>query len=81
MNQQLTKQYEDLPKVAKIILQIFFGGLIGGVYRILRYFETKNIVTLIVAILGLVTGIGNVILWVIDILTELLSNEITFFAD
>ncbi len=53
-----TQKYEELPKIVKIILQIFLGGLIGGIYRIIRFVETKNVVTLVVGILVLVTGIG-----------------------
>lgn len=77
----MTKTYEDLPKIVKIILQLFFGWLIGGVYRIIRYTETKNIVTLVVGILVLFTGIGNGIAYVVDLVTELLSNRITVLAD
>ncbi len=76
-----TAKYEELPKIAKIIIQIFLGGLVGGVYRILRYLETKNIVTLVVGIIGLVTGIGNFVLWVLDLISEVLNNKITFMAD
>jgi len=46
-----TQKYEELPKIVKIILQIFLGGLIGGIYRIIRFVETKNVVTLVVGIL------------------------------
>ncbi|MBQ8580167.1 MAG: hypothetical protein IJ448_05685 [Oscillospiraceae bacterium] len=76
----ITKMYEDLPKLAKILLQIFLGGIIGGVYRILRFFETKNIVTLVVGILVLVSGVGNMIVWVVDLITEILYNKITVLA-
>ena len=76
----MTEMYESLPKVVKILLQIFLGGLIGGIYRILRFLETKNVVTLVVGILGLVTGIGNFILWVCDLVTEITSNRITVLA-
>lgn len=76
----ITKMYEDLPKLAKILLQIFLGGVIGGVYRILRFFETKNIVTLVVGILVLVTGVGNMIAWVVDLITEIMYNKITVLA-
>ena len=79
-NTSITETYESLPKLAKIILQIFLGGLIGGVYRILRFVETKNVVTLVVGIVGLVTGIGNAILWVVDLVTEITSNRITVLA-
>ena len=47
----LTKQYDNLPKIARILIQVFLGALVGGVYRILKYFETSNTVTLVVGIL------------------------------
>lgn len=78
-NSSFTAMYEDLPKIAKILLQIFLGALISGVYRILRFVETKNIVTLIVGILCFV-GLGF-IFWVIDLITEITSNKITVLAD
>lgn len=77
---KITESYESLPKILKLILQLFFGGLIGGVYRIIKFLETKNIVTLIVGILCLVTGIGNLIAWVVDWFTELFNNRITVLA-
>ena len=77
----LTRQYEDLPKIVKIILQLFFGGIIGGIYRIVRYVEKNNVVTLVVGILCLVTGIGNFIVWIVDLVTEILYNRITALAD
>ena len=76
-----TQKYEELPKIVKIILQIFLGSLIGGIYRIIRFVETKNVVTLIVGILVLVTGIGNLIAWIVDLITEILHNRITVLAD
>ena len=77
----LTAAYEALPKIVKIILQFFFGAFIGGVYRIVRYFEKNNVVTLVVGILVLFTGVGNVIAWIVDLITEITSNRITVLAD
>ncbi len=77
----ITETYESLPQLAKIVLQLFFGVVIGGIYRILRYVETRNIVTLVVGIVGLVTGVGNVVMWIVDLVTEVISNRITVFAD
>jgi hypothetical protein len=77
----LTATFESLPKLVKVILLIFFGWFIGGVYRIVRYLETKNILTLVAALLGLFTGVGNLIMEIADIVTEVLNNKITFFAD
>lgn len=77
----ITKFYDDLPKIAKLLIQIFLGGVIGGLYRVLKFLETKNIVTLIVGIVCLVTGIGNGIAWVVDLVTVALYNKITVLAD
>ena len=74
----MTQSYENLPKIVKIILQLFLGALIGGVYRILRFVETKNLVTLVAGILNFV-GLGF-IFWIIDLVTEITSNKITVLA-
>lgn len=77
----LTAAYEALPKIVKIILQLLFGGVIGGIYRIVRFVEKQNIVTLVVGILCLVTGVGNLIAWIVDLITEITSDRITVLAD
>ncbi|MBQ8341217.1 MAG: hypothetical protein IJY22_02430 [Clostridia bacterium] len=77
----MTASYEALPKIVKIILQLLLGSLIGGIYRIVRFVETKNIVTLVAGILVLVTGIGNLIAWIVDLVTEITSDRITVLAD
>ena len=43
-----TAMYEALPKIVKVLLQLFLGAIIGGIYRILRFLETGNIITLVV---------------------------------
>ena len=76
----LTGAYEALPKIVKVLLQIFLGALIGGVYRIVRFFETGNIVTLIAGIAALIPG-PDFVAWIIDLVTEITSNRITVLAD
>jgi hypothetical protein len=77
----MTKTYESLPKIAKILIQIFLGAIVGGIYRIVKYFETKNIVTLVVGLLVTFTGIGNAIAWVVDLVTQFLTGKISVLAD
>jgi hypothetical protein len=77
----MTKTYESLPKIAKILIQLFLGSIVGGIYRIVKYFETKNVVTLVVGLLVTFTGIGNFIAWVVDLVTEILYDKITVLAD
>jgi hypothetical protein len=76
----LTGAYEALPKLVKILLQIFLGAIIGGVYRILRYLENKNIVTLVVGILALIPPI-DFVFWIIDLVTEITGDRISVLAD
>lgn len=81
MDQRITEIYENLPKIAKILLQIFLGAIVSGLYRVLRYLETKNTTTLVVGIISLVTGGVFGILWVVDLVTEITKNRITVLAD
>ena len=74
-----TEQYEALPQIAKILLSLFAGGIVGGIYRILRYTETKNTTTLIIGVLCFVL-IGGII-GIIDLITEIMYNRITVLAD
>ena len=76
----ITQKYEALPKIAKVLLQLFLGGVIGGIYRIIRFTETKNVVTLVIGLLTLFTGIGNAIAWIVDLITEITQNKICVLA-
>ena len=75
----ITAQFESLPKIAKVLNLIFLGVIVSGVYRIVRYLEKKNIVTLVAGILCF-TGIGF-IFGIVDAVTEILNNKITLLAD
>ena len=77
-----TGMFDNLSKVVKVILQIVISWIInlGGIYRIVRYFETKNIVTLIVGIVALIPGPGTSV-WIVDLVTLIVNNKITVLAD
>ena len=78
---ELTKTFDGLSKIIRLILLIVFGVLVSGIYRIVKYFETRNVVTLVVGLIGTFTGIGNLALWLIDVVTTILNDKITFLAD
>ncbi len=80
-NNSLTAIFEELPKWAKLLIIIFGGWIVGGIYRIVRFTETKNTVTLVAGLIGCFTGVGNFVMWVLDIIGEFLNNKITYFAD
>ena len=75
----ITAQFEGLPKLVKILVLLVFGVVVSGIFRILRYLETKNLTTLVVGVLCF-TGIGFVI-GIIDAVTEILNDKISVFAD
>ncbi len=77
----LTATYDSLPWIVRLLLQIFLGAVVGGIYRIVRFFETKNIVTLVVGLLATFTGIGNFIAWIVDLVTLLINKNYTIFVD
>lgn len=79
-NSSLTKTYDSLPRVAKILIQFFLGWIVGGIYRVVRYTETKKTPTLVVGLLGLIPPV-DVVLWIVDLFTEITEDKITFYAD
>lgn len=70
--------FENFPKIAKVLLLIFVG-IISGIYRIIRYTETKNNATLVAGILAFIPVIGFII-QVLDVVSEIFNNEITFYV-
>ena len=81
MNKPITKMYDELPKIVKILIQAFLGYIVSGLYRVIRFTETKNLLTLIVGLVGLLTGFGNFIVWLVDLYTVITKDKITFLAD
>ena len=80
-NNSLTAMFNDLPLLFKIIIHVVFGIIVSGIYRIARYFESGNTVTLVVGLIFTFTGIGNVIGWILDLYALLTSGRYTLFAD
>ena len=70
--------FESFPKLAKILLFIFVG-VNSGIYRIIRYTETKSTSTLVAGILAFLPIIGF-IFRVLDVVSEIFNNEITFYV-
>ena len=76
----LTATFESLPKIAKVLLLVFFGWIVGGIFRVVRYTETKNTTTLIAGLLGLIPPV-DLILWVLDLVGEVMHDQLTFCVD
>ncbi|NLB85407.1 MAG: hypothetical protein GX794_04760 [Acholeplasmataceae bacterium] len=65
------------PKWLKVLLAVLIG-IFWNLYRIVKSIGDKNILGIILGIILLVTG-GFAILWIIDIVTLILSNKIIWF--
>ncbi len=76
---ELTSWYDSLPLWVKILVQVIGGAIVGGIYRILKFVENKNVVTLVAGILNFV-GLCFVF-WVVDIVTQVMHGKITVLAD
>lgn len=73
----MTKKYADLPMIVKFLLQLILGWPIGAIYRIVKGVETSNTKVLVFGILAIPFGF---IFWIVDLVTTLLSNEISVLA-
>ena len=80
-NKSITKQFNEIPFLFRLILQLVFGLLVSGVYRIIRFTETGITLTLVAGIVGLFTGIGNAIFWLVDLVTLIMNDKYTVLAD
>ena len=80
-NKPLTQQFDEISPLIRLLIIIIAGAVVGGIYRIVKYTETRNVTTLVVGILGLATGIGNLLVWIADIVTTINNGKITVFAD
>ncbi|MDY0363088.1 MAG: NINE protein [Bacilli bacterium] len=70
---EYVKAIDGLSLIVKLLLAIFVGPIIYGIYRIAK---GKVIIGIIWIITGGLFGIG----WIIDVVTILLSNKVTFLA-
>ena len=76
----LTKSYDSISLVVRLILQLFLGWIISGIYRILRYFEKKNTTTLVVGIIACFSGGLFGILWILDFITLITNKKPTILV-
>ena len=77
----LTQAYDELPMLLRLIIVIIGGALVGGIYRLVKWYEKRNTVTLVVGLVTTITGIGNLIIWVVDVVTTAMGRGIYVLAD
>ena len=77
----LTKEYDKLELWIRVLIQVVLGVVVGGIYRLVRFYETRNLTTLVVGLLVTFTGVGNVISWIIDLYCLITNKKYTLFVD
>ena len=80
--ERITDKIESIPKALKFLLFLFpiTGWALSSIYRFFRYDETRETITLVIGVMGLVSGLGIIFGWA-DAISELKYNRVTFFAD
>ena len=67
-NTSITATYDALPFILRLIIQIFGGAVVGGVYRIIKFVENHNNYTLIAGVIALIPAC-NVVAREVDLVT------------
>ena len=70
----ITKTFDELPLIVKILLALPFLDIVWVVYRLIKSVEKKNTLGIVLAIVLLVFGIP--FLWLVDIITLIVSNKV-----
>ncbi len=73
--------FDNQSLIVKILLLIpFWGWIFSGIYRILKYTSSKNVVTLIIGVLCFVCVVGW-IASIVDLITVITTGKISVLAD
>ncbi len=70
----ITKTFDELPLIVKILLALPFLDIVWVVYRLIKSVEKKNTLGIVLAVVLLVFGIP--FLWLVDIITLIVSNKV-----
>lgn len=73
-----TQRFERMPKFAKLLLFAFFGWIMPGVLRVMRYFESKRLSTFVIGILALPMFM---FIFPVDFISEIFYNRMVFAMD
>lgn len=68
------KAMDNLPLIVKIILALPMIDIVWVVYRLIKSISNENVLGIVLAVLLLVIGIP--FLWLIDIITLIINNNV-----
>lgn len=72
--ENLINTFDNLPKIVKILLAIPFLDIVWVVYRLCKSISKKNILGIVLGVLLIVIGIP--FLWLVDIITLIVSDKV-----
>jgi hypothetical protein len=73
------KAIDGLPFLFKLILAFpVLDGIVYGIYRIAKGFQTNNMLMVIIGIIWVFAG--TAIFWIIDIISVLIYGKVVLFA-
>lgn len=78
--QKILDVFEGLPKIVKILALIILAWPVVPAYRVLRYIQNKNTTTLVVGIVCVIPVVGFIV-GIIDAISELQNDKVTFYVD
>lgn len=71
---ELVKSMDALPKIVKVILALPVLDIIWAIYRLCKSISKNSVVGIVLAVLMLI--FCPVILWVVDIITIIVSDKV-----
>lgn len=71
---QFVSAMDKMPKLVKILLALPALDIIWTIYRICRSADKKRVLGIVLGLIVLIVGIP--LLWLIDIITLLVSNKV-----
>ncbi len=71
---QFVSAMDKMPKLVKILLALPALDIIWTIYRICRSADKKSVLGIVLGLIVLIVGIP--LLWLIDIITLLVSNKV-----
>lgn len=73
-----TQKFDALPRVSKFFVFFYLGFILCSLYRIVKFFETQNVSTLVFGILCIALF---PFVWFLDIASILVYNKIVFLSE
>lgn len=70
----VVKSFDSLPKIVKIIFALPVLDILWGIYRLCRSIAKNNLLAIILAIVMII--LCPVIVWIVDLITIILSNKV-----